>query len=136
MEEALTSWLLEDDGIASLVGSRITWVARPQASGLPAIALTRIDGAPVNSDDGADALTESRVQVDCWALTYAAAKGAARAVISRVSGIEIVHGGVDFQGVYIDGEADTFDSGSNVGTGTAERLYRTRLDLIIWHKEI
>lgn len=133
MEEALTNLLLADTGVTALVGNRVTWLARGQASALPAIVLSRVTGLPDYTMAGPSGLVMSRVQVDCWGLSYAAAKTAARAVKAALSGLGGEHGGITFGGMFVEGERDDFDSGSNVQTGAAERYYRTSLDFIIWH---
>jgi hypothetical protein len=78
---------------------------------------------------GASGLRETRVQVDCWAETYAKAKGIARAVEAVVSGYSGTVGGVWFQGIFIDTERD--DDTGNAGDGVTR--YRTMLDLSVWH---
>lgn len=128
MEEALINYLLADGGIAGLVGDRITWSARPQASDLPSIVLHVIDGVPVYVDEGETGLTATRVQIDCWATNYAAAKEAARAVKARLSGARVVFGGVEFQAVFTDSEQDLFERGQG-----GEELYRTSIDVMVWH---
>lgn len=133
MEEALVAYLLANAGLTALVGDRINWSTRPQGSIVPALALTKVGGVRGYTMRGPDGLIEARVQVDCWGRTFGEAKRASRAVIAAMHGIKGVHGGVRFQSAFVDGERDGFDSGSNVQTGSAERLFRTSLDFIIWH---
>jgi len=123
MEEALTSYLLADAGVAGLVGSRTTWSARSQASALPAIVLQVIDGAPVYTDEGETGLTATRVQADCWRRDYASAKQVARALKARLSGARVTTGGVEFQAVFADSEPDLFERSQG-----GEELYRTSMD--------
>ena len=128
MEEALTSYLLTDASLAVLVGNRITWAARPQASTLPSIVLQVIDGVPVYADEGETGLTETRVQIDAWGKDYASAKSVARAVKARLSGARVTTGGVEFQAVFVDSEQDLFERGQG-----GEELYRTTIDFMVWH---
>ena len=133
MEEALVAYLLANTGLATLVGNRITWTTRGQASQTPAIVLTKVSGVRGYTMLGPDGLVEARVQIDCWGRTFGEAKQVSRAVIAAMHGIAGVRGGVRFQSGFVDGERDDFDSGSNVQAGSAERLFRTSLDFIIWH---
>lgn len=126
MEEKLVALLLANAGVTALVGSRVYWSRRPQGVSLPAIILHRVSGTRNYTMQGSSGFVQSRVQVDCWAQSYAAAKQAARAVIAAVSGLR----NADFQGVFVEGEQDTFE----IGAGAAE-LNRTSLDLIISHPE-
>jgi hypothetical protein len=100
-----------------------------QGEQLPAVVIHRIDGARDYAMQGPTGLVSSRLQIDCWAKTYTAAKTLARAVAAVLSGIR--DDDIGIQGVFIDSERDLGESGSN----QAEYLYRTMLDLNIWHRE-
>lgn len=127
MEAALIAHLLAQAGITALVGNRINWLRRPQAAVLPDIILHRIDGAPDYHLTGPSGLVESRVQVDCWADTFAGAKHIARAVEAAVSGQRFTRGAIRFDAILILDEGDdTFDETPNV-------YFRTRLDLAVHH---
>lgn len=134
MENALTNFLLGSNGITSLVGQRITWTSRPQASALPAIVLHKISSAPQYSDEGESGLFSSRVQVDCWAKDGngtsgdTSARAVAAAVKARVSGLRQTSGGIEFQAIFVEDEQGTFEQGAG-----SEELYRYRVDLTIWH---
>ncbi len=128
MEEALTNYLLTDASITGLVGNRITWSVRPQASALPSIVLQVIDGVPVYADEGEMGLTATRVQADCWGRDYASAKQVARAVKARLSGVRVTVGSIEFQAVFTDSEQDLFERGQG-----GDELYRTAMDFMVWH---
>jgi hypothetical protein len=74
MEEAIIAKLLADSGVAGLTGARVFPGSRPQGSALPAAVLNRISGGPLYADDGEVGLVQARIQIDCWAATYSAAK--------------------------------------------------------------
>lgn len=131
MEEDLINFLLADAGVLAAVSTRVYWNVRPQSSALPAITLQRISDIPVGDDEGADDLTETRVQVDCWASTFAAALAAGRAVEAALSGKSFSHNGTQFQGAYIDGGGDTTEPTATQGSV----IHRTRIDFEIWHRE-
>ena len=65
--------LSADTSITSLVSTRIYPDLLPQSPTYPAITYTEISMTPVSSFDGTNALQNSRVRVDCWAETRAAA---------------------------------------------------------------
>jgi hypothetical protein len=128
MQEALTAYLLGSSGLAALVSNRITWAARPQASALPSVTLHTIDDIPGYVTTGPDGLASSRIQVDCWGLTYAEAKLASRAVEARLSGMSVTVSGVALRGGFKQGERDSFEQAAAGGD-----VYRTSTDYIIWH---
>jgi hypothetical protein len=139
MEEDFIAYLLADAGVAAAVGTRVKWLQRPQASALPSITLQRVSIAPANDQCGADALKETLIQIDCWGATYArhpttlvaGALEVARAVEAAVSGKSFTHGSTEFQSLFITGGDDTTEPGSTTGSV----IYRTRIDVQIWHKE-
>ncbi len=127
MEEAVTAHLLASAGVTALVGQRVTWLERPQASALPAIVLQRIGGQPDYAMDGPTGLAQSRVQVDCWGGAYATAKAVARAVVEGLSGASFAGSGMTVHGTFFDNERDFIESDA-----ADVRLYRTSLDFILW----
>ena len=127
MEEALVARLLDQVGITAVSGQRITWGRRSQGGTLPAIVLHRIDGNRGYHLGGASGLVTSRIQVDCWAATFSAAKLAARAVEVAVSGTRFVQGSIRFDAILVIDERD--DSEDLNGTA----LFRTSLDLAVHH---
>ena len=125
MEAALLAKLLASSGVTALVGARINWARRPQGEPLPAIVLHRIDGAPDVHHGGLSGLIESRVQVDCWAGSYKAAKQTARAVEAAVTAQRFNQASVRFDVVLLVDERDSsFDE-------APDTLFRTSLDLMV-----
>ena len=133
MEQALIAYLLADGGLSALVSTRVYWARRPQEiDTLPAVVLFRIGGVRDTATDGATGLVESGVQADIYGETYGAAKEAAAALISALNAYSGTTGGVAFQGVFVDGERDDNDVESQAD---ARRLFRTSVDLTVWHDE-
>ena len=129
MKEALIGWFLADQALSALVGTRINWGRRPQGEDLPAVVLFRIGDSPDYALDGPSGLSESRVQADCVgadATSVAAVAGAFKRSANALKGVQA---GVEFQGVFIDGERDSF-AGEE-----PERIHATSLDLKVWHSE-
>lgn len=132
MEESLVAYLKAYSGLTSLIGSnpvRIYWTRAPQAVAKPYVTMQRISGNRDTHMQGVSGLVESRVQVDCYGLTYAASKGVARAVEARISGLAFTQSGTVFQVCILDAERDGYEDDA-----TPDKLYRTSLDFIIWHK--
>lgn len=128
MEADLLSYLRADAAVADAIGGRAYWVHRPQGGVLPAIVLTRIGRLPDYTMGGPSGLTESRIQVDCYAETYAKSKAVVRAVVARLSGARVKQGSTTFHGIFIDGERDTFEQADG-----GQSLYRCSTDLLLWH---
>jgi hypothetical protein len=84
METALRARLIAAAPVVALVGQRITWVERPQAAGLPAITLQNVTDERAQSFSGFDGLQPGYVQIDVWALSYAAGKAIKDAVIAAL----------------------------------------------------
>lgn len=134
MEEAVVVFLLQSADLTLQVGNRITWNVRPQGSDLPAIVLHKIDGAPVDADEGETGLFSARVQVDCWSKSteetsgFESAKLVKRAAARVLSGAAFTYEGIEVQGIFIEDEQDSLEEAAG-----AEELDRVRLDFIIWH---
>lgn len=125
MEAALLAKLLASAGVTALTSTRINWSRRVQAEALPAIVLHRIDGQPDYHHAGASGLVVSRVQVDCYGLTYGSAKAVARAVEAAITAQTFTQGTIRFDVILIADERDsTFDENNTP-------IFRTSLDLIV-----
>src|SRR5688500_1096601 len=124
MEEALIARLLADSGVAAIVTTRVFPGARPQGSPLPALVMNRISGGPLYADDGEVGLQQARIQVDCWAETYAGAKLLARAVTVSLSAFEGTVGATTFEFIELENERDLREGGGNAATYP----FRTALD--------
>lgn len=124
MEAALIAKLLASAGVTGLVSNRINWSRRPQGAALPAIVLHRIDGTPDVTHGGRSGLVVSRVQADCWAASYGAAKAIARAVETAITAQAFTQGAVRFDVILVADERDsTFDE--------TTPIFRTSLDLMV-----
>lgn len=131
MEAALVAKLLATAGVTALSSQRINWSRRPQGETIPAgkasIVLHRISGQPDIHHGGPSGLVESRIQVDCWAATYSAAKATARAIEAAITAQRFTQGAIRFDVILVDNERDdTFDEASL-------SYFRTSLDLTVRH---
>lgn len=122
-EERLYTLLTEDAAVNAVVAGRVYPVRMPEAEGatLPAIVYTRISGGQVSSVRGGSGLENPRVQVDCWATTYAGAKGLATAVREAMDG-----GGAEGLKSVLLAHMDMVDD----ETGD----YRVSMDFSVWHR--
>ncbi|MDW9773083.1 DUF3168 domain-containing protein [Sinorhizobium meliloti] len=121
MEEALTALL------ASIAGGRRYWVRAPQTEPRPFVVLNRVDGVPSYHYQGASGLVASRVQLDCYADTYTAAKATARAVEAILSGYE---GGI-IQAIFLESHRDL----PAADAGDVTNLFRASIDITVHHGE-
>jgi hypothetical protein len=129
MEESLVALLLAHAPLAALTGTRIYWLRAPQNVAAPYVVLQTVSAIPDVSHSGPSGLVAGRVQADCYGLTYASAKGAARAVSGRLSGFRGTQGGTVFDGVFKDSERDLYEDDAST-----DKLFRVSMDFIIWHK--
>lgn len=123
MEEALTALL------KPVASGRRWWLRAPQnvaAKDGPYVVLTRIDGQRDYHGQGPSGYVQSRVQVDVYAESYTALRGASRLLIATVSG----HRADPIQAVFVDGERDL-----PAGDAAEKKLFRTSIDLVIHHRE-
>lgn len=130
MEEALLALLTGSAGVTALVpAGRIVWASRVGPT-LPAIVLWTVSARPDYAMAGANGLVVALVQIDCWGSTYAQAKSTARAVKAALSG----HRDGVFQGLFVEGERDSFEAGDGAPPDAAPTgFHRTSLDVRAWH---
>lgn len=115
--------LLEADPAITAITAHINWGAHPQGKPFPAAVLTVISDTPSYTLEGPDGLSAIRVQIDCYAMTYGAAKDLSRAIRAKLSG----HSGGQFQGVFLAGLRD----GREGGTNEADRPFRVSMDFMV-----
>lgn len=124
---ALYARLTDDAPVAAVVGTRVYWVNRPQASALPAIRLQTISDVRSENLSGYDRARVTRVQADCFAMTYGAARQLAEKVIAAVAEPETA-GGVQFGRGRAEGPRDL---GEDTSSGF---IHRASVDLLLEHR--
>lgn len=112
-------------GAATTAGTRVYWVDRPQTSALPAVTLQTISDPRPQHLKGFDELRSTRVQVDCWADTYAAARSLMEAVLAAVVP-ENTANGIRFDRSMVE---NSDDGGERAGD---KFVHRQRVDLIVF----
>ena len=126
MQAGIRSRLLADATVAAAVGTRVSWVDRPQTSALPAIVLQTISDPRPAHLQGYDGARMTRVQMDVFASSYGSALTIARAAIAALKDPATVSG-KKFGGSFVDGQRDLAE---DVG-GTL--VHRQSVDLLVWH---
>ncbi|SDW78259.1 DUF3168 domain-containing protein [Roseicitreum antarcticum] len=121
MEEAILALLAGSAPVIAMVpADRINWGEHPQGAGDPYITMMTVGDAEGLVMSGPDGLSEGRIQIDCYAPTYAQAKQISRAVRAVLHG----HRGGGLRLVTHVATRDSREGGSN----EAERLFRVSMD--------
>ena len=123
MEEQIRALLLADSGVSGLVSDRINYGEHPQGEAMPFIVLNVISDAEEYHLTGPKGVSVARIQADCYAATYGAAKQLSRSVRELLSGYQ----SKPVQGVFHVSSRD----GREGGTNEAERPYRVSMDFMI-----
>jgi hypothetical protein len=129
VEESLRARLLANVALAALVGTRVSWIERPQGAALPAVTLQIISPGRAYTHGGANNLADTRVQIDCWGASYASAKAVARAVIPATESAG-TQGATKFSQSFLDASRDMPVEDLEGGM----KVYRVSHDFIIWHE--
>lgn len=126
--------LLQDAGVSAIVGQKVNWVNRPQKDALPAITLQVVSDPRPQNLKGDDGARWTRMQIDCWADTYLAAIGAAKAAIA-VLAQPVTLNGKKFGNSIVQSQRDLGESfRSGVGEGAGQTfIHRRSVDLLIRH---
>ena len=108
------------------VGTRVYWGIRPQGSALPAIVLTTVSDERTQHMKGFNTYQAKRVQVDCYATTYAQATDLREAVIAGI--VPAAEQGVTrFLRGFVN---NSMSRGEDTTNGY---VHRQMIDLTIWH---
>jgi len=132
---ALRSYLLADNSIAAIVGTRIYPVKLPQGTTLTSVVYTRISGLSGVTSSGRERLSRPRIQIDCWSQQVDDAATLADLVKERIDGLRGAiqwddnspGNAVTVQGVFMDMEREDYDD--------AAKLHRVSRDYIVWFEE-
>ena len=124
MEAALHTLLSTDVGVGAIVGlsasARIYPLLMPQGGALPAVTYQRISTPRIDTASllGNNARVRCRMQVDCWASTFAQAKALADAVRAAMTASST------FTALAVD-ERHTYEDDT--------RIYRASADYSCWY---
>lgn len=126
MEESLVARLMASAAVAAIVSDRIHWSIKPQGQSYPSLLLTVVSPGSQDIYSGRGGLRGGRIQFDCEGPSYGAAKALARAVDAEMA-LPAVVGAAWFRAASLAGERD---SAGQIGT---QMIFRTSLDLMVWH---
>lgn len=127
IEEGLVDYVLDQAGITSLIGTRIAPAPLSQKSTLPAITYQLISVEDALLHDGPMGLPQPRIQLDCWASSYAGVKALAAAVKVAIHGYKGTMGTVQVEQASVVNLVDSYEP--NTGK------WRVIVDTVIQYKE-
>ncbi len=106
VETAIVALLLGDSDVTALVGTRVEPVQTSQTLIRPNVVYQRVTTSRVHTQDGATGLADCRLQVSCWADTYAAAKTLADKVRLALDAYKGTAAGITVDGIFLQDEGD------------------------------
>ena len=115
MKQELLAYLKADAAITALVGDRVYWTEKRQGDPYPCVILTRASDIASHVYEGAIAIRELRLQVDCDALTDIQAQAVQDAIQSRIAGKRFEQGSVKFQGGFVLNALDYSEQNQSAG---------------------
>lgn len=121
----LYSALAADAGVSALVSDRIYPVLLPQTPTYPAISTQLISNSP---QQGSTTVREARYQVNCWAVTYPAAKSLATAVKAALEEYTATATAPRIKMSLVVNERDDYDSETGVYRVIVEVIFFTTGD--------
>lgn len=127
LQGALRARLLAAAPVTALVGQRIYWVVRPQATELPAITLETVTGDRPRTYGGLQATRAPRVQMNVWAPDYSLAQQVIAAAVAALAPTQVTSNGIYFDQIDFESEGDSLER-----LGTTDIIHK-RIDLIVWH---
>lgn len=135
MEEALRDLLLATAAITDVVARRVDWGVRPQGDALPAITLERISGTADMNMNAPSGWEVDRIQIECWARTYKAAKDIALWLASPGGPSRPVGLLVGYRGENLGVRMRTFIIGRRSDSDSDNKgpVHRSSVDVAIWH---
>jgi hypothetical protein len=128
----LVAFLLGNNDIASIVGTRIFPLRVPEGETFPCIVFQQISGPRVYSLSGPNACNYPRIQLKCWGLTYTDAKGLADTVDNLLDGFRGTMVNTQIQAILNAGVVDGEESPENANDVAR---YSVALDYIIWYQK-
>ena len=116
IESNIRAALITDSAVSALVGGRVYPVVLGRDATFPAITYTRISGGFLASLSGTNR-EHPRIQIDCWAETYAEAKDLSAKVRAAMDGATA------FKSIAVS-DYDGFEDGAEV--------FCTSIDFSVW----
>lgn len=134
LEGALAEHLRNAE-LTAAAGNRIYPLLAPDHARLPYITYQRIESVHERAMGGPIGLAHARIQVDCWAATYAGVKQLANGVRRTLDGLDADIGPVASRtrvnAAFIESQSDDVEP----ATGGQRRVYHVSMDFTVWHRE-
>lgn len=130
MEEALRSLILAHAGIAATVDTGVDWGVRQQGAPLPGLNLHLISGIPQMKFSGPAGWSRDRVQIDCWARSFKAARDLGDFLAGEPTGLLL-----GWRGDHMGIRMRTIVMGRRSGTDTDNVgvVHLSSVDVMVWH---
>lgn len=109
IEEGFVAYVLAQSAITTLIGTRIMPAPLRQDSDLPAVSYQLISQRDDVLHDGPQGLPDARLQLDCWADSYASARALAEAIRTAVHAYRGMMGVVNVQRAKVENIVDGFE---------------------------
>jgi hypothetical protein len=123
MRAALRSALLAHAPTVAIAGDRINWGEHPQGAPRPYVVLQAVSDVEGMTLEARNGLAQTRVQVDCYAMTMKGAVDLAAAVQTRLFGYRA--------GAIRNVEYLTTRDGREGGANEADRPFRVSMDFLV-----
>jgi len=131
VESVIVARLLATSGVTDIVGSRIRPLLLRQSDSIPGIAYTTISNTPVSRATGTNATYRARVQLDCFASTYTAAKTLEAAVIAALDNYSASGTTPPISSCHLETVTDL--PPDDTPGADDRRAFGVSLDFILWH---
>ncbi len=126
---AIYSILQAHAGTLALVSTRVYPVIAPQKAALPRITYQIISSPGLHAMGSDPGLKSPRIQVDCWADTYAGADALAVQVLDALQDYSGTIASVTIQRSFLENETDFADPDTKI----KDIVYRKSFDFIVWY---
>lgn len=120
----LRTFLLADGDISSTVATRVYPIQLPQKPTLPAIRYNTITDVRYPTTPNTKGLRRPRIQIDCYATTYAAAVQLAEYVEARLDSYRGAAGATSIQGAFLVNGDEFFEDD--------KKAYVISRDYFVW----
>ena len=120
-------YLLSQPTVSALIGDRLYPARLPQGVTLPAVTYQWIARVASVTYEGAADLARGRIQIDCWATSYAAMVSLAKAIRAALSGYRGAMGATPITNARVVNEVDLPDP--------EPALWRRMVEVVLWHRE-
>lgn len=127
IESDLRTFLLAQPAVSALIVDRLYPARLPQGVTLPAVTYQRIAGNSEISHDGPGDLARARIQIDCWADSYATMVSLAKAIRAALSGYRGPMGGNPATNARVINVLDLPEP--------EPALWRRMVEIILYHRE-